>query len=122
MTRNEMSEIRIRRNKIKRARQLKIRMIMFFATFIIILGAAFGITSIVSKAQNSNDEIKVKEYTSVMVPYGSSLSEIAADYIDYENYDSLEIYMEEVLFINHMNSTDVQAGTYIIMPYFESIK
>ena len=110
----------IRRRKImaRRARQLRIRLTIAISVFIIVLFSAIGMTSFMSKAQETSEEYHTKCYTSVMVPYGTTLSELSIEYINSDYYDSLDSYMNEVMFINHMISTDIKAGTYLIMPYY----
>jgi len=110
-----------RRNKIRRARQLRRRIVIAIATFVLIICSTLGVTSIKSKAQSATEEIKVKQYASVMIPYGSSLYSLADEYIDDEFYDSYDEYINEVKHINHMDSDDIIAGNYIILPYYESI-
>ena len=121
LTREELRELRKRRNRIRRARQLRRRVVIAIATFILIIASTLGITSIRSKAQSINEEIKVKQYTSVMIPYGSNLSTLADEYIDSEYYDSIEDYINEIKFINHLSDDTIQAGNYIILPYYNTI-
>lgn len=121
LTKEELRELRKRRNRIKRARQLRRRVIIALAIFVIILFSTIGYTSILSKAQSSDENIKIKQYASVMIPYGSNLYELSNEYIDYDFYDSCEDYINEVKHINHLVDDNIQAGNYIILPYYEVI-
>lgn len=122
LTRSEIREIKIKRNRIKRQRQLRRRIVLVLAVLIISLFSTFGFTSILSKAQEKNDEpVKAKCYTSVMVEYGSTLSGIASEYCDYDFYESRDSYIKEVMFINHMEDTNIKAGNYLIVPYYVEI-
>ena len=116
---NEMRELKIRRNHIRRQRQLRRRIVIAVAAFIIVACSSLGLTSILSKAAETPDEYKTKTYTSVMMPFGSDLYELAAEYIDRDYYDSVEDYVNEVRFINHLDEDErVQAGYYVIMPKY----
>lgn len=122
LSRSEIREIKIRRNKIRRQRQLRRRIVLVSAIIILSLCSVFGFTSFMTKAQEKNNEpIKAKCFSSVMIEYGSTLSDIAAKYCDDEMYDSRDSYIKEVMFINHMNDTSIKAGNYIIVPYYVDI-
>ena len=69
----ELRELKIRRNRIRRQRQLRRRIAITIAALIIIISSSLGLTSILSKAAEEPYTYKVKTYSSVMVPFGSSL-------------------------------------------------
>lgn len=122
LSRSEIREIRIRKNRIRRERQLKRRIVLVSAVIILCLCSLFGFTSFLSKAQEKTDEpVKAKCYTSIMIEYGSSLSEIAEQYCDDDMYASRDAYINEVMFINHMDDTSIKAGNYLIVPYYTEI-
>lgn len=119
MTPGEIRELKIRRNRIKRQRQLRRRMVIAIAAVIIIVSSSLGLTSILSKAAETPDAYKIKTYSSVMMPFGSDLYELAAQYMDKDYYDSCEDYIAEVRFINHLDEDErVQAGYYLILPQY----
>ncbi len=119
MTPGEMRELKIRRNRIKRQRQLRRRIVIAIAAVIIIVSSSLGLTSILSKAAETPDEYKIKTYSSVMMPFGSDLYELAAQYMDSYYYDSCEDYIREGRFINHLDEDEtVQAGYYVILPRY----
>lgn len=119
MTPGEIRELKIRRNRIKRQRQLRRRIVIAIAAVIIIVSSSLGLTSILSKAAETPDEYKIKTYSSVMMPFGSDLYELAAQYMDSDYYDSCEDYIKEVRFINHLDEDEtVQAGYYVILPRY----
>ncbi|MCR5595891.1 MAG: hypothetical protein K6G12_08580 [Lachnospiraceae bacterium] len=111
-------EIKIKRNRIRRQRQLRRRVAIGIATIVIIICSSLGLTSFLSKAAEEPDAYKIKTYSSVMVPYGYELEDLAKEYMDRSYYDSYESYLNEVMFINHLDDTDVQAGYYLIMPVY----
>lgn len=121
LTNFELRELKIRRNRIRRERQLRRRIIAAIAVFIIVLFTSFGLTTILSKAQSQDEILKVKCYASVVVPYGSSVSEVSSEYIDYEYYDNMQEYLDEVSFINHIDCDNITAGSIIIVPYYDEL-
>ena len=119
---NELRELKIRRNRVRRQRQLRRRMVASVAALIIIVFSSFGLTTFLSRAQETPEKAMVKHYTSVMMPYGSSLSELSEEYIDVNYYKSINEYINEVMFINHISDAEnIQAGEYLIMPYYAEI-
>ena len=83
---SQIRELKIRRNRIRRQRQLRRRIAITIAALIIIISSSLGLTSILSKAAEEPDTYKVKTYSSVMVPFGSSLYELSAQYADADYY------------------------------------
>jgi len=119
LSREEIRELKRRRNRVKRARQLRRRVVLAIAVFIIILTSALGYTTTVSRAQESHPETKC--YTSVMIPFGSTMAEVAADNFDPVHYESIDSYISEIMYINHLSDTDLYAGAYIVVPYYSNI-
>ena len=115
---SELRELKIRRNRIRRQRQLRRRVAIGIAAIIIILSSSLGLTSFLSKAAETPDEYKVKTYSSVMVPFGSGLKDLARVYTDFDYYDSYVAYIKEVMFINHLSDEDVRPGNYLILPVY----
>lgn len=120
LTRAELREKKIRQNRIRRQRQLRRRIVFTLAITILLICSTLGFTSITSKAQEAHEEVNVKCFTSVMVPYGSSLYELAEEYSDSRFYDSYQDYIDEVKYINHIDD-DIKAGSYLVIPYYETL-
>ncbi|MDO4332105.1 MAG: LysM peptidoglycan-binding domain-containing protein [Eubacteriales bacterium] len=110
---------RIHRNRIRRIRQLRRRMI--FSFIILCFSAMTGILgcSFLSKAQADGAEISYKYFTSVRIEPGDTLYSIAQEHAD-EHYSSTDAYIEEVCRTNHLTSTEICAGDYLIIPYYSS--
>lgn len=119
-TKAELRTLKVKRDILRRKRQIRMRLtIAAILSFVIILGTAFSLTAFRSNATAKAEPGKSKLYTSVMIEYGSTLSETAQDYIDFEHYESLDDYISEVMFINHLsNADDILAGDHLIMPYY----
>lgn len=115
---SELRELKILRNRRRRQRQLRRRMVIAACALIIVLSSAFGLTSFLSRASEPGTDSTAKVYTSVMIPYGASLGSLASEYINYDHYESLDSYINEIRYINHLNDDRVIAGHYLIMPYY----
>ena len=115
---SQIRELKIKRNRIRRQRQLRRRIAIGIAAVIIILSSSLGLTSFLSKAAETPDEYKIKTYSSVMVPYGSDLKDLARLYTDFEYYETYDEYIDEVMYINHLIDSDVRPGYYVILPVY----
>ena len=62
-----------------------------------------------------------KYFTSIEVQAGTSLWDIAEEYMT-EEYDSPQEYIQEVKNINHMNQDLIYEGSYLCVPYYSSEK
>lgn len=67
-----------------------------------------------SKASNASQ----KYYTCITVENGDTLWEIAETYKT-EEYGSTKEYIAEVMSINNLESDNIQAGTNLLIPYYE---
>ena len=115
---NDLREEKIRRNKLRRQRQLRRRMIIAFCALIIVIASSLGYSSFMSRASEAGYEDYTKVYISVMIPYGSTLEKIGYEYMDETHYEDVYSYIDEVKFINHLNSDKIIAGHYLILPCY----
>lgn len=118
LTRDQLSELRIRNNRIKRERELKRNIFLFILSIITLFGLLFLITTVKSVA--STGETKYKYYTDVTVKRGDSLSGIVLSYVDDEHsYDDI---MKEVVFMNNIeDENSIKAGTVLVIPYYDTL-
>lgn len=118
LTRDQLSELRIRNNRIKRERELKRNIFLFILSIIMLFGLLFLITTVKSVA--STGETKYKYYTDVTVKRGDSLSGIVLSYVDDEHsYDDI---MKEVVFMNNIeDENSIKAGTVLVIPYYDTL-
>ena len=65
------------------------------------------------------DSVRYKYYTSIEIGEGSSLWDIAEEYIT-DEYKSIEEYIEEVKEINHLEEDLIYEGAYLCIPYYSS--
>lgn len=113
---------RIRDNKRRRNAEIRkhIFQLIFAAGFICI--AILCANSMISKAGNACEEdISVKYYKNICVERGETLTSIAKIYADEKHYETLDQYIEEVVYMNHLKDADnICAGYYLIIPYYAS--
>lgn len=115
---NNNSELRIRNNRIRRTRQLRRNMIMFFLTIVLVICLSVIFFSFKTKAQSHEEEVLYKYYKSIMVSEGDSLWKYAQMYGDNQYYDSYEDYMQEVMNMNSLEDDTIITGQYLILPYY----
>ncbi|MCD8152779.1 MAG: LysM peptidoglycan-binding domain-containing protein [Clostridiales bacterium] len=94
---------------------------------IVLLGAIAAITLFLAggaclnarQAQASDAQTEAVCYKSVYVHAGDTLWDIADEYMDdaYDTYNDKNDYIDEIKQINHITEADLQAGSYIIVPY-----
>lgn len=111
------AEERIRRNRIRRQRQLKRRLSLFAAAVLIALSMAGG--SFIVRAENASPDVVYKYYTSIRVGKGDSLWSIADRHAD-GYFESKQDFLQEVIQINHLLDSDIRQGDYLIIPYYSS--
>lgn len=113
-----VSERRIRNNCLRRRRQLRRNLIMCVFTFILVISISSMFFALRTKAQNSNEDILYKYYKSVMVEDGDTLWNYAELYGDSHFYEKNEDYIKEVIEMNSLDSDEITAGQYLILPYY----
>ena len=114
----DRSERRIRRNRERRARQLRRKMFLFIAA--VLLGGILALIGnvIFSRAKDNNETVTYKYYQSYQINAGDTLTSIAQIYAD-EEISSVSSYIKEVKQMNHLSDEDLlQAGDYLIIPYY----
>ena len=117
---NNNSELRIRNNRMRRARQLRRNMIMCLLTFILVICFSIIFFSFKTKAQGNQEEILYTYYKSIMVSEGDSLWKYAQMYGDTQYYDSYEDYIKEVINMNFLEDETITIGQYLILPYYSN--
>lgn len=73
-------------------------------------------------AESEHQEAPVyKYYTSICINDGDTLERIARERYTID-FESVEAYIKEVKFINHLKSDELIAGGYLIVPYYSVIE
>lgn len=112
------SERRIRNNRLRRKRQLQRHITMFLLTFILVIGVSSLFFALRTKAQSNDEEVLYKYYKSVMVQEGDSLWNYAECYGNNRYYETNQDYIKEVMEMNFLDTDEITAGQYVILPYY----
>ena len=113
-----MSTHRLRR-RAKRKRQAFLqKMFLFFITFIIIssLSISLGCDFAAAKDEKNKTPDRHKYYKSIEIKSGDTLWDISLKYMD-ESYVSIDDYINELMEINGLVSSEIQEGQYLTVCY-----
>ncbi len=110
-------EIRNYRMKLRRQREIRMKVIISVLAFIFVLGIVFTVKSFTSSAVDEMD-ITYKYFKNYEIEQGDSLWAIADEYIDYSFYDTKQEYIDEVMEINHLKNEVIVSGQCLVIPYF----
>lgn len=113
------ADIRIRKNKIRRKREIRRNLLLSFFTLCLAVTLAFSLTGFLSNAKSNEETVFYKYYTSIQVESGATLFSIAEEYRG-EHYDSADAYIEEVMRMNSLHNEKIIAGQHLIIPYYSS--
>ncbi len=106
----------LKKNARKRKRKQQLLLCLTASLLAVMLFCIIGNHSRSSQVQASDAYATVTCYASVYVQAGDTLWEIADEYMD-SSYSSKAAYIKEVKRLNHMTNDQLQAGSYIIVPY-----
>ena len=102
-----------------RRREVRKHIILIFLGIVLVVGISLSYHAIRSNANTEIGEVNYKYYKSVLLNYGDSLWSVAEEYAD-SHYSDTETYISEVMQINHLKTEDVDAGQYLIIPYYST--
>lgn len=111
------AEERIRRNKIRRERELRRNVTLFVLSSLLIIVLSITAGSIISKAQSGEAETYYKYYTSIEIQSGDTLWSLAETHAD-DRFMTRQEFINEVSKTNHLLSSDIRQGDYLIIPYY----
>ncbi len=117
-----MTERELRNYKRKLRRQKEIRRKVFLAVLSVclVLTCIVSYSALISNASTEACDVSYKYFTSIEVVSGDSLWTIAEEYKDDKFYDSTAEYVEEVVRMNNLTSTNITAGQCLIIPYYST--
>lgn len=116
---------RLSRRSIALQRQLiaRRRLKFFFlslSSLLLIIVFLFCIVQFMNRPANTSQasELTSTTYTSIEVKAGDSLWELASSYK--APYMNTKTYLKEVIELNQMKSDQIEAGSYVIFPIYET--
>ena len=115
-------DVRIQNNRRRRNAEIRrhIFQLIFAVAFICVV--ILLLNSMVSKAGDTKEEdLAFKYYKNICVEQGETLTSIARRYADEAHYETLDAYIQEVIYMNHLKDADhISAGYYLIIPYYSN--
>lgn len=115
-------DARIRRNKKKRNAEIRRRVFLLFFAISFICAAILGVNRMISKAgEAKEEELSFKYYKNICIEQGETLTSVARTYADQAHYEDHHKYIQEVMYMNHLeDADDISEGTYLIVPYYSN--
>jgi hypothetical protein len=96
------------------------QLLIMFGSLLAAVCLSVMLYSTVSQAGLGRD-IQFKYYKCISVPSGASLWSVSEEYLDETHYDSVEEFMDEIMYINRLDEEDiVMAGQTLIVPYYSN--
>lgn len=115
-------DMRIRDNKRRRNAEIRKHIFLLIFALVFICIVLFYINGMISKAGDAKEEeFSFKYYKNICVEQGETLTSIARIYADEAHYETLDSYIREVVYMNHLkNADDICAGYCLIIPYYSN--
>lgn len=115
---NHRSETRIKRNRIRRQKEIRRHIMMTILTICLVITFSFTINSFLSNAKDDSSHTSYKYYKSITITKEDTLWSIAQEYVDEEHYDSIDDYIKEVKKLNKLSNDTITYGEHLIIPYY----
>ena len=114
------SLMRSMKNRARRERQLRRRIVTFVVmSSVIIFIALFLSFSFLSDAKDTSNHKEYRYYSSVTVKAGDSVWSIAESNLDRMHYNNVESYVRDIASVNKISAdSKLTAGTSLIIPYY----
>ncbi len=100
-------------NRIFRRRLSFVSAVFIFAIVLVILGSSVAS----AKGSSDVDNDREKCYKSITIEKGDSLWSIAEEYLS-EEYDSVEEYIDELMIMNNLKNSTINAGNSLLVTYY----
>ncbi len=117
-TQDIRSERRIRNNRIRRRREMRKNFLLFVMTLCLIVTTSVAVGSFRSNAKNDPSKETYRYYKSITVSDCDTLWSIAVRYMDEMHYDSIQDYVNDVMYINNLKNDSIYADAHLIVPYY----
>lgn len=115
------SERRIRRNRVRRQREMMKNFLILAMTVCLIVTCSVVLSGFRSNAKDDSTEASYKYYKSIVVSGNDTLWSIAEEHMDGEHYDSINDYIKEVKAMNSLPDDSIHYGTHLIIPYYDNV-
>lgn len=110
-------EYRIIENRQRRKRQLRVRLTLLLSVLAILTGSGLLGGRMILAAQEKDIPVRYKYFTSIPVKEGDTLWSLASVYTEGDKESRID-FMREVIRMNHMLDDRLQAGDWLIIPYY----
>lgn len=117
-TQDIRSERRIRNNRIRRRREMQKNFFLFVLTLCLIVTTSVAVSSFRSNAKGDPAKETYRYYKSITVSERDTLWSIAETYMDEMHYDSIQDYINDVMYINNLKNDAIYADAHLIVPYY----
>ncbi len=103
----------------KKLNLIKIFTVVTLPVFLLIISCFF--LSENTEAESRGDKIDdVVAYESVLICRGDTLWSIAKDRLKDPTNAEIQEYVEEIVSVNHISSSQIHAGNYILIPKYDT--
>lgn len=92
--------------------------ILFVLTLCLIITTSVAVSSFRSNAKGDPAKETYRYYKSITVSERDTLWSIAETYMDKMHYDSIQDYINDVMYINNLKNDAIYADAHLIVPYY----
>lgn len=110
-------EIRMKRTKNSRRRQIRRRLLLAVLGVFLVLAGSILFFGTEAHAESKDTVHIYKYYRSVTVNQNDTLWSYAKEYAPDNNYQA---YIDELIIVNNLDSDTIIAGSNIIIPYYST--
>lgn len=115
-------DARIRKNKRRRSAEIRKHIFLLFFALGFVCAVILGLNRMITKAgEAKEEELSFKYYKNIRIEQGETLTSVAHTYADQAHYENHQKYIQEVVYMNHLeDADDICEGTYLIIPYYSN--
>lgn len=120
---NKNRRVRKQNIKMQKKKAMLCKISFFCMTALFVMVFALSVFSLSARANSTEHANEYKYYTSHRIEQGESLWSIAEETVDYDHYDTVQDFIEEIKAVNQVSGDKIQSGNYLLIPYFsEEVK
>lgn len=98
-------------------RKIQKRVVAAVCLLILVLCCSFILSGVLRSGKSEAQDPKPVTYHSVMIETGDSLWSIASENLP-AGYESVNEFMQEIIRVNDLGSTQIEAGNYLLVPTY----